>query len=89
MRILTKKNVAKQNHNNFDKKINTRDKKDHCLFKYKQNDSLELEVEFEKIENLAMIRVWNYNVSRTDLYKGIKLLRLTFNKRLIFIGIIK
>ena len=50
---------------------------------------MELEVLFEKIENLAMIRIWNYNVSRTDLYKGIKLLRLTFDKWLIFIGIIK
>lgn len=50
---------------------------------------MEMEIQFESIENLALIWVWNYNVSRTDLYKGVKLLRFTFDNRLIFIGIIK
>lgn len=36
-----------------------------------------------------MIWVWNYNISRTDSSKGIKLLRFTFGERLLFMGLIK
>ena len=47
-------------------------------------------IEFEKEENISMIRFWNYNVNRTKSYRGVRNIAILDSKmKIIFMGEIK
>ena len=82
--------IVKQSIANLDKKLtNTRDKTQHVVLRYKNRTHLEFEIELSQPEKISMIRIWNYNASRMDVSKGIKLLWITSANELIFLGKIK
>lgn len=43
-------------------------------------------VDFRQPVTLSMIRVWNYNKSRTHAYRGVRVVRLSLDDRVIFEG---
>ena len=45
-----------------------------------------IRIDFEKLETLSMVRVWNYNKSRTHSYRGAKHVRMNLDGRTIFDG---
>src|SRR5690554_5225842 len=43
-------------------------------------------VNFGAAVTLSMIRIWNYNKSRTHAYRGVRVVRLSLDDRVIFEG---
>src|SRR5690554_4908280 len=43
-------------------------------------------VNFGDAVTLSMIRIWNYNKSRTHAYRGVRVVRLSLDDRVIFEG---
>ena len=43
-------------------------------------------VDFHTPTTLSMIRIWNYNKSRTHAYRGVRVVRLSLDDRVIFEG---
>ena len=43
-------------------------------------------IEFSKPEQLAMLRIWNYNKSRIHCYRGAKDLEIRLDDKIIFVG---
>ena len=87
-----KKNKIKTNLNVLIKKIVfSKSKNEHWLCPFQKTSKILIKFKFSKKEEISMIRIWNYNTSRTDLTKCVKDLQITSlkNKDLIFSGSIK
>ncbi len=48
-----------------------------------------IRVDFKSLKTLSMVRVWNYNKSRTHSYRGARRVRMRFDGRVIFDGEIR
>jgi hypothetical protein len=46
-------------------------------------------IEFDKLTTLSMIRIWNYNKSRTHCYRGVKEVQIKLNSQVIYEGTIR
>ena len=71
--------------------LNTCDVNQHWSFALEGNLPLTLKIKFDKQERIAMIRIWNYNVSRTRASKGVRELVISDlkDRQLLFGGILK
>lgn len=46
-------------------------------------------IKFHKIEEIALLRIWNYNKSRIHCVRGAKDVEITLDDKVIFLGEIK
>lgn len=43
-------------------------------------------IQFSKLEQVAMLRIWNYNKSRIHCYRGAKDIEIKLDAKMIFVG---
>jgi protein JBTS26 len=46
-------------------------------------------IEFEQLTTLSMIRIWNFNKSRTHCYRGVRQVQISLNSRVLYEGTIR
>lgn len=70
-------------------KFLTRDQNDIWITNYEQGSHLAFCLNFEELQTLSMIRVWNYNKSRIHSTRGVRHVVIRLDEQIIFFGEIK
>ena len=70
-------------------KFLTRDQNDIWITNYEQGSHLAFCLNFEEMQTLSMIRVWNYNKSRIHSTRGVRHVVIRLDEQIIFFGEIK
>lgn len=71
-------------------KFHQKDPRLHWMKQKLTNDVVSIVINFEEETQISMLRIWNYNCSRTRAIRGVRLMAiLNENSKVLFYGEIK
>jgi hypothetical protein len=59
------------------------------LAPFERGENHHIEIDFEQLTTLSMIRIWNYNKSRIHSYRGARYVEISFDNEVVFKGEIR